>query len=544
MLYRHILTSDPIALEPGQRLRTDRVIVIGAGIGGLTAALVLAADGLDVTVVERADEPGGKLREATLGSARIDAGPTVFTMRWVLEEILAAAGASLAAELTLRPAALLARHAWSERARLDLFADIERSADAVGAFAGAAEARRFRAFSARARSVYRALERPFIRAQRVSPWSLTRDCGLRGIGSLLSIAPHATLWQALGAHFEDGRLRQLFGRYATYVGSSPFQAPSTLMLIAHVEQDGVWLVEGGMHRIARLLARLAATKGARLRYAAEASEIQLEGGRVAAVRLSTGERIEADAVIVNADVASLAGGKLGRDAAAAVPAMPRAGRSLSAVTWALVAETEGFPLQRHNVFFSSDYAAEFEDIFRCARLPLSPTVYVCAQDRDGGADRAARGPERLLCLVNAPPTGDTHPFDATEIEQCADRTFGLLRRCGLTVRRRPELTAVTTPAGFERLFPGTGGALYGQATHGWKASFARPTARTRIPGLYLAGGSAHPGAGLPMAALSGRMAASCLMADRSGRSPARRMGGHASTPGSRPAATPGGTPTR
>ena len=174
MLYRHILTSDPIALEPGQRLRTDRVIVIGAGIGGLTAALVLAADGLDVTVVERADEPGGKLREATLGSARIDAGPTVFTMRWVLEEILAAAGASLAAELTLRPAALLARHAWSERARLDLFADIERSADAVGAFAGAAEARRFRAFSARARSVYQSRC-----SARISYQSKSRDVSTR-----------------------------------------------------------------------------------------------------------------------------------------------------------------------------------------------------------------------------------------------------------------------------------------------------------------------------------------------------------------------------
>jgi 1-hydroxycarotenoid 3,4-desaturase len=506
--------------------------VIGAGIAGLTAAVELAARGLAVTVVERAERPGGKMREIEIGGARLDAGPTVFTLRRVFEEIFADAGASLADHVTLRPVDVLARHAWSADERLDLFVDRDRSADAIGTFAGPAEARRFRAFCDHARRIYVTLEQPFIRAPQPSLKGLIGGVGLRGLGSLWHIKPFETMWTALGDYFHDPRLRQLFGRYATYCGSSPYLAPATLMLVAHVELEGVWLVEGGMHRLAVALAELASRLGATFRYGTEVREVVVSGGRVAGVEFTTGERLPADAVVANADVAAVAGGYLGRGIANAIPPVRRSARSLSAVTWSLVAEAEGFPLLRHTVFFSNDYQAEFEDIFRRARLPAAPTVYVCALDRDDRGGVAQGGPERLLCLVNAPAIGDSHPFPAAEIEQCAERTFALLERCGLRVRRRPETTVVTTPAAFDRLFPATGGALYGQASHGWKASFERPGARTRIPGLYLAGGSAHPGPGVPMAALSGRMAATSLLADL------------ASTSRSRGTAMSGGTSTR
>ena len=513
-------------------MRTHHVAIIGAGIGGLATALLLAARGLEVTVFERGAHPGGKIRQAVLGPERIDAGPTVFTMRWVFEELLAEAGASLDDVLTLQPAEILARHAWNDRDRLDLFADADRTEDAIGRFAGAAEARGYRRFRERSRTIYRTLERSFIRSSKPSPVSLVRDAGLGGAGDLWRISPFTPLWRALGTYFHDPRLRQLFGRYATYCGSSPFLAPATLMLVAHVEQEGVWLVDGGMNRIAEVLTGLAAERGATFRYETEAEEVIITGGRAVGIRLSTDERIEADAVVVNADVAAIARGRLGTALARAVTVVPVRQRSLSAMTWAMVANTEGFPLSRHTVFFSEDYRAEFDDLFGSARPPVRPTVYVCAQDRDATQGAAATGPERIFCLINAPPIGDAHSFGSSEIKQCEDRVFGLMERCGLAIRRRPESTVVTTPTEFEHLFPGTGGALYGQVSHGWTASFRRPPARTRIPGVYLAGGSTHPGPGVPMAALSGRQAATSLLTDL------------ASTRPSRPTAMPGGTSTR
>ncbi len=512
----------------------SKIVVIGAGVGGLSAAALLAAQGAEVLVLERAAAPGGKLRTLEVGGAAIDAGPTVFTMRWVFEEIFAAAGSSLGAHLTLKPVSTIARHAWSADQRLDLFADIERSADAIGDFAGAADAQGYRDFCARAAGIYRTLESSFIRAPRPSPVSLVRAAGLRGLGDLWQISPFQTMWGALSEHFRDPRLRQLFGRYATYCGSSPYLAPATLMLVAHVEQDGVWLVEGGMHRIAASLASAAAANGAVFRYDAHVAEISVSGGRARGVVLASGERIAADAVISNADTAAITTGLLGR---AARPAVPREGtqRSLSALTWAVLTRASGFPLVRHTVFFSRDYASEFDDLFKRQRPPATPTVYICAQDRDD-TDRAPDRPERLLCLINAPANGDRETLSAAEIERCTSQTFELLTSCGLRLEHTPDLSVLTTPAGFNGLFPATGGALYGPAVHGSMASFKRPGARSKLPGLYLAGGSTHPGAGIPMAALSGRQAAESLLADLG----SRRL---PSTVRSRPMAMSGGMST-
>jgi 1-hydroxycarotenoid 3,4-desaturase len=170
-------------------------------------------------------------------------------------------------------------------------------------------------------------------------------------------------------------------------------------------------------------------------------------------------------------------------------------------------------------------------------LPYEPTVYVCAQDRDEAEHRNPAGPERLLLIVNAPARGDAGPFEPEEIARCESQTFRLMERCGLRLDPDRACTVRTTPHDFERLFPASGGALYGQASHGWMASFSRPGARSKLPGLYLAGGSTHPGPGVPMAALSGRQAAASALADLA--TARRRDTG--STHRSKPAVMPGGT---
>ena len=487
------------------------VAVIGAGIGGLASAVALAARGARVTVYERAATPGGKMRQVTAAGAHIDAGPTVFTMRWVFDRLFAAAGSTLQDHLTLRTPERLARHAWTNGGALDLYADRERAADAIAHFAGAREAEGYRRFCARAAEIHATLRPAFMERSKPTPFSLARDLGIGGFGALLRTSPFTSLWAALGDHFRDPRLRQLFARYATYVGSSPFACPATLMLIAHVEQDGVWLVDGGMHAVARALVDLGATLGVEYRYGCEVTRIEAPRGQVTAIGLEGEPPQPVDAVVFNGDANALAQGALGAEVAGAVAPTRREHRSLSAITWCLNARTRGFELDHHTVFFADDYAREFSEIFSNRLLPPEPTVYLCAQDRGPGRTRVDGEAERLLVLINAPADGDTDaPLDVASAAVAAER---VLAGCGLEVDGGLKAGVATAPSGFNGLFPHTGGALYGRSTHGPFASFARPTARTGVSGLYLAGGSAHPGAGVPMATLSGLLAAEATGTD-------------------------------
>lgn len=496
-------------------MKAAKIIVIGAGMGGLAAAADLARGGHHVTLLERASHPGGKMREVAVGSAKIDGGPTVFTMAWVFEALFGDAGESLYERLDLENAQILARHRWCDQngqvTALDLHADIDHSVEAITAFAGKGEGQGYRDFCAASRDIYETLRDPFIAGQRPGPLSLVHRVGIGRLDAMLRTAPHRTMWSALGDYFKDPRLRQLFGRYATYCGSSPFLAPATLMLIAHVEQDGVWRVKGGMARVAEAMAGLAQRQGATLRFDCPVEEILVTGGKASGVRLASGERLEADAIVFNGDVSALGQGLLGSVAKRAAKPVAPHNRSQSALTWCVTAKTKGMALAHHNVFFSSNYRREFDDVFRARGLPESPTIYVCAQDRGDDCVPHKGDLERLLILINAPADGDLRPLRDDEILRAKQATWNLMAACGLEIEEANTVT--TAPDGFNALFPASGGALYGRANHGMMASFARPGAKSKIAGLYLAGGSVHPGPGIPMATLSGRLAAQQVLAD-------------------------------
>lgn len=530
------MTENPDPLRAPGPLRLHgplRAVVIGAGIGGLAAALRLRAAGHAVTVVEAAAAPGGKARAVPSPAGPIDAGPTVLTLRQEFDDLFALFGQRAADHLDLVALPRLARHFWPDGSRLDLFPDAEANAAAIAGLCGPREADAFRRFDALARGLFDTLAPPVMRAPRPRLGAAARAALLRP-RLWPALVPGRSLDGLLRSHFRDPRLVQLFGRYATYVGGRPGHAPAVLALIWRAESAGVWAVREGIHGLAQALARLAADQGVRFVFGTAARRIVRQSGRVSAVELASGPGLPCDLCLFNGDPAALSQGLLGEAAAAALPAARRPARpSLSAWVWAFAARPEGVELLHHNVFFTADPSREFGPIGD-RRMPEAPTLYVCAQDR--GAAASAPGPEqaperaleRFEIIMNAPAA--PRPMDE-EDSQCQTRTFPPLAAFGLRFHDMAPGAELTRPSDLARRFPGSQGAIYGPSPEGSLAAFRRPPVQTALAGLYLVGGGTHPGAGLPMAALSARHAAAMIAADP------------ALTLPSRPEAMPGGMST-
>jgi 1-hydroxycarotenoid 3,4-desaturase len=487
------------------RHSSGRVIVIGAGIGGLATALPLVHRGFDVTVLERHAVPGGKMRQVN----GVDAGPTVLTMLDVFEALFDDVGETLSDHVTLIPQDILARHWWPDSGPLDLFQNRDQSAQAICDFAGPVARDEFTTFADRAARLYDGFQGPMMHKAEPRLANLSAHV-LKNPRLIMDMAPGQTMRRLLEKSFTDPRLRQLFGRYATYVGGSPDQSPALLSLIWDAEARGVWCVKGGMSTLARTIAALIETKGGAIRTNAAVKKINTAFGGVSGVTLTTGETIYADHVVFNGDPRALALGLLGEPSSQTATITTKRARSHSANVWSFAATPSDIELVHHNVFFCDPSKNEFAEIAR-GYIPSDPTLYVCAEDRGQGV--AQPGTERFEIIMNTPSLTQ-RAAQPEDYEICHTRTFPTLRRFGLRFRPEPGPEALTMAKTFDALFPGSAGSLYGQTPHGMTAALERPTARTRIKGLYLAGGGTHPGAGVPMAALSGRHAAAAIVTDQ------------------------------
>lgn len=447
----------------------------------------------------------------------VDAGPTVMTMRQVFDQLFRDVGTTLEAHLTLEAEPILARHFWPDGTTLDLMQDTEQSAENIAAHFGRDAAAEFTVFCARTARLFDAFDAPMMQAAAPTLASITRD--VIGQPALIrDMAPHRSLAGLLRQSFTDPRLAQLFGRYATYVGGIPGQAPALLALVWEAERRGVWHVRGGMHRLAQAIERLAHQRGARFHYDTHVTRIEVQAGRTCALHTAD-ERVEVDAVVFNGDPNALHEGLLGHASRDALPTTAVTPRSLSAHVQAFAATVAGdYPLAAHNVFFADDPAQEYGPLARGDRQD-DPTLYLCAQDRFGGATHT--GAERFEIILNAPPTPGTVP-DPQEQTKCQKLIFERLAGFGLRFSPAPDLETLTGPQGFATLFPGSTGSLYGRSPQGMMAAFQRPTARSKLKGLYLTGGGAHPGAGVPMATLSAAHAAAAITSDLGLTSPSLR----------------------
>ena len=488
----------------------SRVVVIGAGVGGLAAAARLATLGHDVVVCEAADEVGGKLGLVTadvdgLGTFRFDTGPSLVTMPQVFRDLFADTG-GWPDGLDLVPVDPVARYRFADGTTLDATSDLDelcRRWDALSPGAGDD----WRAFTARAERVWEASRVPFLESPLDGVRTMAR-LAARQPRDIAAVAPLSSL-RALGRRYlRDPRQRAFLDRYATYTGSDPRRAPAALAAVPYVEQAyGGWYVPGGLHRLGLAVLDRAVERGAHVRTGTRVERVLVEGGRTTGVQLVGGERLAADVVVANADAAAVYGSLVRSSSAAR--RLARATPSLAGFVLLLAVEGRTPELAHHTVLFPTDYDAEFDAVFgRDARPVEDPTLYVSAPD-----DPAVRpdGCEAWFVLVNAPRHGTGRGAVDWRADglagSYADRLLDLLAERGLDVRDRVRWSQALTPADLEERTGAVGGSIYGTSSNGAAAAFLRPANRSPVRGLYLVGGSSHPGGGLPLVTLSARIVA-------------------------------------
>ena len=492
------------------------IVVVGAGIGGLTAAIGLAARGRRVLVLEAADRPGGKAGIVDVDGVEVDTGPSLLTLPAVFDGVFREAGTSLTDELTLLRPEPAFRYVFPDGVELDIHHEVDATLQSVCNALGPRSAAELAGFLRYAEQIWRAAAPAFVFG--VAPRLSTLLLG--GPSKWLAasrIDPFHSMKSAIDRRVESTHLRQILYRYATYNGSDVRRAPATLNCIAHVELSlGGFAVAGGMHELVRALVRVAERRGVVIRCAARVESIAIDDGRAHGVHLASGETIRANAVIANTDATHLVRTLLPASANTGI----RLGEtpSMSAHNAIVKARPLG-PGARvaHTVVFPRSYLAEFADIFDRRKTPADPTIYICAQS---ACHRRAAWDDRepLFLMVNAPAGVDSTTEDgAKELAPLWEDVHARLVRAKL-VHPADRFIWSRTPSELATRFPGSRGSLYGAASNGRWAAFRRPpNAISRVPGLYLASGTAHPGGGLPLAACSGRQAALALSRDMENR---------------------------
>jgi phytoene desaturase len=491
------------------------VVVVGAGYGGLAAAARLAAAGHAVTLLERSATLGGKLGRFARDGHVFDTGPSLLTLPQVHRDLFAATGAPLDDTVELLRLDPAVSYRFADGTRLAMPGRLDAVPTALDAALGPGAGGEWTALLARAAAMWRLTEGPVLRSPLRGPATLARLA--RSPAAVGTIAPWQTLRGLGGRYLRHPHLATLLDRYATYSGSDPRRAPAALATVPYVEQAfGSWYVPGGLHRLALALAERAIDRGVAVRTGCAVRRVIVEGGRAAGVELADGELVRADVVVSALDATLLHRDLLpvDRRLTGTVRALGRATPSLSGFVLLLALRGRTPGLAHHTVFFPDDYDAEFDAVFGTDRSPrpaADPTVYVSAPDDP--ALRPDDDSESWFVLVNAPrhdPRGGVDWAAPGLASSYADRILEVLAGRGLDVRDRVRWREVRTPADLERETGSVGGSIYGTSSNGARAAFLRPANASPLPGLFLVGGSAHPGGGLPLVALSAEIVAALV----------------------------------
>lgn len=480
-----------------------KIVIIGAGLGGLAAACRLAKNNFDVTILEKNETVGGKVNSVESNGYKFDTGASLLTMRHILEELFEACGKRLADYLEIVPLEPICRYFWTDNTVFDASQNIENTEQEIEKIEPG-DVDNFRKYLADSKQKYEIGARTFL-AKSLN--DLPKLLKPKYLPDLLKISTLKTLDQHNAKYFKSEKLRQLFNRFATYNGSSPYQTPATFALIPFVEFGlGAWYVKGGMYEIPKAFERLARELGVEIGVNAEVEKIIVENKKAVGAKLKNGETISADFVISNADAIETYRNLL------PIENEKFQNREPSCSGFILLLGTrKKFPqLAHHNIFFSDDYKAEFEAIFKQKIPAPNPTIYICATSVNDPT-QAPNGHENLFVLINAPYTSEQTNWE-TEKKSYRDLIIKKLENFGLAdLESSIDYEQIITPADFEKKYAANRGSIYGISSNGIFSAFLRvPNKSKTIENLFFAGGATHPGGGIPLVLLSGKMAAEMI----------------------------------
>ncbi len=498
---------------------SGRVGVVGGGLGGLAAACTLAARGHDVVLFEANPWLGGKAAVLESDGFRFDMGPTILTMPSVLRRIYAEAGRRLEDELELVELDPQWRCFFEDGNVLDLRSDVDAMADAIGRFATADDSRGYREFIDFSDKLREISERYFFWRSVGSirdTFDLKGSFDLSVLSDILSMKPGRTVAGAVRQHVRDPRVAQTLDHFTQYVGSAPDASPAVLCGIATMQTgEGVWYPVGGTRAVPVALEKLARELGVKLRPETPITRITHSDGRVTGVDTASGEHVPLAAVVSNMDSVRTHEELIGGRAATRFKKRRSYEPACSGVVLYLGLDRAYDHLLHHNFVFSRDAEEEFEEIYRRGQPAADPSCYVCAPARSESAV-APTGGEALYVLVHTPYLRPGHDW-STMLPEYRRVILDKLRRvAGLEdIEDRIVFESALTPQSIHDRYRVLDGAIYGLASHGRFLGAFKPANRSRdLEGLYLAGGAAHPGPGMPMVLMSGWIAADCVDEDR------------------------------
>ena len=491
-------------------MESKTVAVIGGGLGALSGAIRLARLGFSVQLFEKNPKIGGKVNEVVLGNYRFDTGASLLTMPFVIDELFNFAGFRREDYLSFVPIDPICRYFFSDCSSMDASADETKMKMAIAQLSPK-DAEAYERFLKYAERIHDLTAEIFMFTPIHEFKKLIKPRHFRTLLRLHQIDPFRTVHQSVSRFFSDPRLIQLFDRYATYNGSNPFQAPATLNIIPYIEYGlGAYYIKGGIYRLIDALSAVASELGIQIQASAKVEKIWHDGKRVHGVQVN-GEKVPADYVLCGAD-AVVAHDELIDEHQQQRKKLNRLEPSLSGMVFLWGVRAKHPKLAHHNIIFSSDYDTEFEQIFKHQQVPDEPTIYIAITSK-ADTEHAPTDGENWFVLLNMPYLS---PGQLWEKEKDRMRAVVLnkLKQIGFDIAERIEIEQIYTPEDFAKLYASNQGSIYGVSSNSKVTAFKRVPNRSRtLEGLYFAGGSVHPGGGIPLVILSGKIAATLIAED-------------------------------